>query len=134
MTNDTLNWIILDAENCASAFGPDSSHLLLRHRAMLDELHASGIAQGKTNHQFSQTGWNRFFAVDRDGFVRAAGSREHALAYMQPGYVLVQRQGCGKRIHVVGTNGGTVPCGARIKELDGSYFREYCGECEVTVQ
>jgi hypothetical protein len=38
--------------------------------------------------------------------------------------------GCGTRTHVVGTNGGTVPCGSRIKMLDGSYIVEYCAVCQ----
>lgn len=125
-----MDKIILDAENCASALGPNASHLLLHHRARLDELHSGGIAQGKINRIYKQDGWNRYFAIDRNGDVRAAGQRaENVLAYMQPDYVLVQRQGCGKTIHVVGTNGGTVPCGSRIKGLDGKHFREYCCEC-----
>lgn len=38
--------------------------------------------------------------------------------------------GCGRPTHVAGTNGGTLPCGSRLKNLDGSYTVEYCGTCE----
>jgi len=127
----TLNYIVIDAENCASAFGPLSSHLLLHHRAMLDELHTGGIKQGKVNRAFEQDGWNRFFAVDQDGNVRVAGTlREHVMRYMQDGYVLVQRMGCGKPTHVIGTNGGTMACGGKLTAF-GKVTREYCAECNT---
>jgi hypothetical protein len=38
--------------------------------------------------------------------------------------------GCGKRTHVSGTNGGTVPCGSPVKHLDGTRVIEYCAVCE----
>jgi hypothetical protein len=38
--------------------------------------------------------------------------------------------GCGKSTHMTGTNGGSFPCGSRIKMLDGSYTVEYCPACE----
>lgn len=38
--------------------------------------------------------------------------------------------GCGKGIHVIGTNGGTMPCGSLLSELDGPVHRQFCSECE----
>lgn len=38
--------------------------------------------------------------------------------------------GCGKITHMTGTNGGSFPCGSRIKQLNGIYTNEYCGVCE----
>jgi hypothetical protein len=37
--------------------------------------------------------------------------------------------GCGTRIHVVGTNGGTMPCGALLTQFGKTapYYCEYCG-------
>lgn len=40
------------------------------------------------------------------------------------------QMGCGKSTHLIGTNGGTFPCGSRIKLLDGSYEVGYCAICE----
>jgi hypothetical protein len=36
--------------------------------------------------------------------------------------------GCGTRIHVVGTNGGTMPCGALLTQFGKTapYYCEYC--------
>jgi hypothetical protein len=38
-------------------------------------------------------------------------------------------KGCGKAIHVVGTNGGMMPCGAMLTQLDGTKAPYYCDEC-----
>lgn len=36
--------------------------------------------------------------------------------------------GCGKSVHVIGTNGGTIPCGAQFRS------KQYlCAECRVFV-
>ena len=39
------------------------------------------------------------------------------------------RGGCGERTHVAGTNGGTLPCGAMLKQPDGSEAPYLCGTC-----
>lgn len=39
-------------------------------------------------------------------------------------------KGCGKTIHVEGTNGGTMPCGGMLTQLDGSKAPYYCGDCD----
>lgn len=41
--------------------------------------------------------------------------------------------GCDKPIHVIGTNGGRVPCGSEIHELDGTIRRNYCPSCQDTL-
>jgi hypothetical protein len=38
--------------------------------------------------------------------------------------------GCGTDMYVEGTNGGTMPCGARLKHLDGSIKTYFCGKCD----
>lgn len=38
--------------------------------------------------------------------------------------------GCGKSIHLEGTNGGSFPCGSRVKWLDYQAVVEYCSVCE----
>lgn len=40
------------------------------------------------------------------------------------------RKGCGKPTHVTGTNGGTLPCGSLLRDLDGSLNPYYCPVCE----
>lgn len=42
----------------------------------------------------------------------------------------VQR-GCGNATHVIGTNGGTMPCGRFLRQPDGTSRRYYCAECET---
>jgi len=37
--------------------------------------------------------------------------------------------GCGSPTHVVGTNGGTMPCGHVLRGLDGVSAPYYCGVC-----
>jgi hypothetical protein len=38
--------------------------------------------------------------------------------------------GCGKPTHVAGTNGGMMPCGAVLTQLDGTKAPYYCGRCD----
>ena len=38
--------------------------------------------------------------------------------------------GCGAPTHVVGTNGGEMPCGARLTGLDGKTEQYFCATCE----
>lgn len=42
--------------------------------------------------------------------------------------------GCGAPTHVVGTNGGTMPCGAVLHQLDGSKAPYYCPHCEQVLR
>jgi len=37
--------------------------------------------------------------------------------------------GCGAHVHVAGTNGGTMPCGAMLTDLRGNTAPYYCGHC-----
>jgi len=37
--------------------------------------------------------------------------------------------GCGALTHVAGTNGGTMPCGAMLRSLDGTEAPYFCGSC-----
>jgi hypothetical protein len=37
--------------------------------------------------------------------------------------------GCGSPIHVAGTNGGAMPCGARLTQF-GKTEQQFCGYCE----
>jgi hypothetical protein len=39
------------------------------------------------------------------------------------------KQGCGKQFHVIGTNGGTMACGAFLT-IFGTRKREYCASCK----
>jgi hypothetical protein len=43
-----------------------------------------------------------------------------------------QAKGCGKAIHISGTNGGMMPCGAMLTQLDGSKAPYFCGACDPT--
>lgn len=56
-------------------------------------------------------------ALDRAGINRAI-VRSHSYA-----------PGCGKDIHVSGTNGGTMPCGGLLT-MFGSTTLHFCGSCE----
>jgi hypothetical protein len=38
--------------------------------------------------------------------------------------------GCGSPTRVAGTNGGTMPCGAWLTQLDGSRTQEFCPNCK----
>jgi hypothetical protein len=40
------------------------------------------------------------------------------------------QQGCGKFTHVIGTNGGKMPCGALLT-MGGETVPYYCYECDV---
>ena len=39
------------------------------------------------------------------------------------------RPGCGELVYVRGTNGGKMPCGARLRQLDGQVARYFCDHC-----
>lgn len=41
--------------------------------------------------------------------------------------------GCGRSIHVVGTNGGTMPCGALLTQF-GKTNPYFCPACEQKLQ
>ena len=41
--------------------------------------------------------------------------------------------GCGSPTHVDGTNGGTMPCGATLKQLDGKVEQYFCAACSVAL-
>lgn len=127
------NTITLDRDDIATAFGARAIHLLLHHRVRLTELVESGKAQVRVNQMFNQTGINTHFVMDADGNVRAAGTESHCMSYLLPEYVLVDRwvpkQGCGKLTHVIGTNGGKMPCGANLTTF-GKTAPYYCDDCE----
>lgn len=38
--------------------------------------------------------------------------------------------GCGSPTHVAGTNGGQMPCGGKLRQLDGSVTQQFCPRCE----
>jgi hypothetical protein len=38
--------------------------------------------------------------------------------------------GCGVPTHVAGTNGGKMPCGGELTELDGRTHKQFCARCE----
>lgn len=40
-------------------------------------------------------------------------------------------QGCGKQVHVIGTNGGKMPCGATLQNLKGESSVYLCEACLV---
>lgn len=40
-----------------------------------------------------------------------------------------QNGGCGSPTYVIGTNGGTIPCGAMLTQF-GKTEPYYCGECD----
>lgn len=117
------NEIHLDYRNAGSFYGPLASKYAYKPelRSRLDEL----VAAVKRNTT------NRFFVLEGT-IVRAAQStRTGALNYMSEGRVLVVIQGCGKCVHVVGTNGGTMPCGATLTQLDGTVAPYLCATCEA---
>lgn len=112
--------ITIDADNCGSFLGPIASQYSYKHelRSILDEL-----------FEAAKRSTNRFFVLDGE-IVRAAQStRQGALEYLQNGYVLVEfvGLGCGRRTHVAGTNGGTMPCGAK---LNGEPY--FCAKCDLS--
>jgi len=41
--------------------------------------------------------------------------------------------GCGVPTHVAGTNGGRMPCGATLKDLDGTTATYFCGPCQQSL-
>ena len=45
-----------------------------------------------------------------------------------------QNGGCGCPMHVAGTNGGTVPCGNMLMQLDGMTSPYYCARCSPTME
>ena len=112
-----MNTITLDARNVGSFLGPIASKYSYTPvlRARLDSLYES-----------AKRSTNRFFVLDGD-IVRAAQTTESgARAYMHADYVLVSViLGCGRMTHVAGTNGGTMPCGAKF---NGEPY--YCTDCE----
>lgn len=45
-----------------------------------------------------------------------------------------QVAGCGKPTHVSGTNGGLMPCGATLTQLDGTSAPYLCAKCDPPKQ
>jgi hypothetical protein len=90
----TENNILLKADNTCTAFGRVASYVLLHHRARLTEIWQSGIDQAKLDAELKQTApRNRWFCFHQDGHVVAASSiREHAVSYMTPQCVLIERE------------------------------------------
>jgi hypothetical protein len=42
------------------------------------------------------------------------------------------KRGCGRLVHVEGTNGGKMPCGGNLTELDGTTKPYFCSvDCET---
>jgi hypothetical protein len=41
----------------------------------------------------------------------------------------MSEEGCRSPIHVVGTNGGTIPCGAYLTQLNGEREQMLCEHC-----
>lgn len=39
-------------------------------------------------------------------------------------------KGCGKQIHIAGTNGGTMACGSLLRRLNGELTPQYCPACK----
>ena len=90
-----MDWIRLNEDNLASAFGSDASHLLLHHRSDLDELVRNWHRQDELNKILKQVQYdrNRYFLFDAEGRIRAAGhTQAHCERYAQPGYVVVIRE------------------------------------------
>jgi hypothetical protein len=121
---DTID---VDADNkdtIGAFFGPLASRFAYRPelRKRIDELVES-----------ARRSTNRHYVLDAQGNTMAAQStRLGALNYMDTNRVLVSIhfKGCGKHIHVIGTNGGTMPCGAMLKQLDGTSEPYYCESCK----
>ena len=121
--NPVVNEIILDSNNIGSFKGPLASPYSYKKelREVVDGL-----------FEAANRSTNRYFVLEGT-IVRAAQSTlTGAMNYMNESRVLVQIliRGCGKRIHVIGTNDGTMPCGEKLKQLNGTVARYYCAECE----
>lgn len=41
--------------------------------------------------------------------------------------------GCGSPTHVIGTNGGMMPCGAELTDLRGHTAKYFCAACEESM-
>lgn len=110
------NIITIDSQNVGSFLGSGASRYSYTPtlRARLDEIFAA-----------AKRSTNRFFVFEGDVIRAAQSTRKGAESYMQDGYVLVVIHGCGRATHVEGTNGGTMPCGAK---LNGEPY--YCMDCE----
>lgn len=88
-------WIRLREDNTATAFGAAASHILLRHRGELDEIHRNWGRQTRIDKVFDQLGYvrNVYYLLDERGYVRAAGKMQaHVEAYMQDGWTVLIRE------------------------------------------
>lgn len=114
------NHIIIDQTGCGSFLGP-----LTQAYAYKPELQAC-IAEIFESAKRSD---NRHFVLE-GAITRAAQSTiEGAMSYMANDRVLVSVKGCGHVTHVAGTNGGTMPCGAKLT-MFGKTEPYYCAKCE----
>jgi hypothetical protein len=43
-------------------------------------------------------------------------------------------KGCGKQIHIAGTNGGTMACGSLLRHLNGELTPQYCPACKSATE
>ena len=111
------NVITIDSSNQGEFFGPLASKYAYKPelRKVIDKLYFAATRST-----------NRYFVLEGTIVRAAQSSRNDALSYMDAGKVLVEIVlGCGKQTHVMGTNGGTMPCGAL---LCGEVY--YCASCE----
>lgn len=114
-----MDTITLDANNIGSFTGAIASKYAYTPelRKRLDE-----VLQAATRST------NRYFVLDGATVRAAQSTKAGALEYMAEDSVLVNVEiGCGKMTHVEGTNGGRMPCGAK---LDGVPY--LCDACDGT--
>lgn len=80
----------------------------------------------------------RYRSRKRDKEIRPEPPKDDPIAHAawESGGILKRAQfkplpkhGCGVPIHIAGTNEGTMPCGARLRHLDGHVERHYCESC-----
>ena len=116
--SETIAEIFLDYRNVGTFVGAASKYAYRDNlRKRIDEC-----------LEAAKRSTNRYFVLDGE-IVRAAQStREGALKYMTNSTVLLSIHGCGKATHVIGTNGGTMPCGANLTQF-GKTEPYYCGAC-----
>lgn len=76
----------------------------------------------------------------RDAEIRPEPSKDDPVAHAawESGGILTRHKfkeipehGCGKLVNVAGTNEGKMPCGAKLRRLDGSVSRYYCAACDI---
>jgi len=85
---------------------------MLKHEAKLHPFPENGTPIQKAAHEAGGT-------LIQLGFDRGKLNR----------HLEMYAPGCGSPTHVVGTNGGTMPCGARLTSF-GKTEQYFCGHCQ----